>query len=237
MLYKTFFKLAALGFIYFPISLWAQNVRAFETPWNIGSLKKKLEATLNKIDTNGFDKEQKTSGFTHRYTNGLFSYYDYDIYIGRIFADKKQTILRIEGDSGDVHTFSRIFQLEKILKKEDSYTSEKGQVYTPETKYHFIAQPINLISPSLSLLYQSYGSPRLKTSQTVYRAMTYFLVDLLVYWVGGSRFFTTRHSPELNQEYILLGLGLNRAVGAVQSFNIIGGHNHLVQFGYTFPID
>ena len=230
--------LLILGLLLFGTPSWifAESVRAFASPIKLKLLKENLEKTLNKIDEGNFNEEEETYGFTHLYENGWLSAYDYEIYIGTSFPAKKQTIVRIEGDDGDVTTIARILDIEGIINKDDSLRGD-GQLYKPETKYHIFAQPLNLISPSLSVLYQSYTSPRLTGRQTIVRALNYLLLDVIAYWVGGNAFFTSRHSPQKNREVMLLCFAFNRAVGSVQGFNIIRGHNSLLKFGYTFPIE
>ena len=234
---KILTKIITAFLIFFALfSLSAESVRSFESPLQLKLLKEHIEKALNKIDEGNFNEEEETAGFAHLYENGWLSAYDYNIYIGTIFANKTQSIVRIEGDAGDVATIARILDLERVINR-DSSLSKKGQLYKITSKYHIFAQPLNLISPSLSTLYQSYRSPRLSTGQTVTRALNYFLLDVLAYWVGGSAFFTSRHSPQRNREVMLWCFGLNRAAGLVQSFNIVRGHNNLLQFGYTFPIE
>ncbi len=216
-------------------SVRAEIVRSYESSLKIEDLKIELEKLLKKIDDGNFEKEEKTSGFSHHYESDWFSYFKYNIYIGPIFTNKKYTILHMEGNNGDVQTLARIFQKEGLLHK-DTQVLGGGQVYTPEEKYHIFAQTLNLLSPSISTIYQSYSSPRLEKVETISRVINYLLLDLFVYWMAGNRFFTMRHSPGQNQEYIIIGLAINRFAGALQSWNVVAGHNNIVRIGYTFPI-
>ena len=222
-----------------PSRLFAESVRSFESPLSLKLLKEKLEKTLSKIDEENFHREEETEGFAYRYENSWLSPYEYDIYLGTVFASKKKgggkAIVRIEGDRGDTQMIARILDIEGIINK-DSSLREDGRLYNPESKYHIFAQPINLISPSLSVLYQSYNSPRLSKRQTISRSINYLLLDILAYWIGGNVFFTTSHDPKENRDTMLLFFALNRSIGLVQSFNVVRGHNNLLRFGYSFPI-
>ena len=235
---RHFLNLFFIGLLFFgpALGLFAESVRSFESPLKLKLLKENLEKVLNKIDEGNFDEEDESEGFAHLYENGWFSAYDYEIYIGTIFADKQQTIVRIEGDAGDAAAIARILDLEKVINKDTSLRGD-GKLYKPASKYQIFAHPLTLVSPSISVLYQSYASPRLTRRQTTVRALNYLLLDVLAYWVGGSAFFTSRHSPQRNREIMFWCLGLNRAAGLVQGFNIIRGHNNLLEFGYTFSIE
>ncbi len=209
----------------------ADNVRAFISPHSIENLQEKIEGLLKKIDANNFNQEEDSQGFLLRYSNGWFSAYDYNIYASDASKGSKQSLIRIEGDKGDVLSLGRILEIEKIINPPINDSIETKPLHS---KYHIFAQPLNLLSPSISIIYQNYASPRLATDQATWRAITYIGLDILAYWIGGTGFFRTRHSPERNREVMLLCLGANRAVGAVQAFNVVRGHNNLLQFGYTF---
>ena len=237
-------KLNKLSVIFFVIlisvilpatSVSTQSVRSFESPWELDELKDGLKIVLEKVYKEKYHEEEKTDGFSYHYKSDFFSAYNYSIYIGKIFTDKKNTILRIEGNDGDANNISRILDLEGIINKNASLGKEL-QNYKMSEKYHSLAQPLNILSPSLSVLYQSYQSPRLGKEQGLSRALNYLLLDVLAYWIGGNLLFTTSHNPQENKEPILIWMSLNRAYGAAQSYNIVKSHNHLLRFNYTFPI-
>ena len=242
LLFRPSLRIAAIFFLLcasaaLPLSfLQAQSVRSYESELELSELEKAIERVLKKADKGRYAAEEETLGFSQRYTNGWFSAFCYDIYVGKIFAARKQTLVRIEGDPGDVDTLARVLELEGVIKKGSTGPrSAAAELYQLDDKSYIFSQGLNVLSPALSIIYQSYQSPRLRTSQAVGRALGYLFLDILAYWIGGARFFTTRHKPAANRMYIMWWWGINRAFGAGQAFNIVRGHNHLIQFGYSFP--
>ena len=229
--------MAILALLLFPsLSLQAQSVRSYESSLTLQELEEAIEKFLEKVDKGRYARKEDTQGFAKLYANRWFSPFNYNIYIGKVFASKKQTIVRVEGTQGDVDTLSQVLEHEKVIK-EGSTVPPNIEFYEIEDKSYILSQGINLLSPSLGIIYQSYTSPRLRTSQAVTRALLYLFSDLVGYWVGGTRFFTTRHRPGTHQQYILLWWGINRSIGATQAFNMVRGHNHLAEFKYTFPVN
>ena len=233
-------KIKILIFISFLIliapKLYSQSAHSYESPLEIENLNKALKKVLKKVDKNGFEKIDETDGFKYKYESKWFSAYNYQIYISKLFKNTKKTILRIEGNLGIVLTFSRIFDIEGVINKNSSLIGS-GKVYTLSEKSYLMAQPLTLISPSLSVIYQSYNSPILQRGQAISRAINYFLLDILAYWIGGNRFFTTSHRPNKNQKFIFYWLAANRAYATVQTTNVVRAHNNLVKFAYSFPIE
>ena len=214
----------------------SESFRAFETTYNLNELKVNLEKVLNKIDKGHYKQKTQTDGFNFHYVNKISSPYEYDIYISKIFANKDKTILRVEGASGDALVISRILDLENVIKK-DSSLFGTSQVYKPDYKYHILAQGINIFSPALSIIYQSKNSPMLSKNQALIRGFVYLGLDILAIWIGGNNFFRTSIQLEENKSLIAVWLLTNRIAGMGQAINVIRGHNNIVQFGYTFPIE
>ncbi len=218
--------------------LYAESVRVFESPLLVeeNELQSALERSLMRLDKGFYSKEEETQGFQYHYKSDFFSAYSYHIFAGKLFVKRKQTIVRIEGDSGDVDTLARFLELEGVINKGSSLRPN-SRLQKLEEKSHLAAQAANLLSPALSQIYQAYASPRLRKVQAFGRASFYLFLDALAYWIGGTRFFSMRHKPYRNQEYIRAWWALNRAIGAGQAFNVIRGHNHLLQFEYSFPVN
>ena len=221
-----------LGF-FWTSSIAGESVRVFESTLQLKTLEQAVQKCLHKIDKGNFSKQEETRGFSHRYTSNWFAPYDYDIYLGT--TSNKQTLLRLEGSWSHVLTIARIFESEGVLPKE-SVTPNNAQLYKPEAKSHWIAQSINLVSPSLSLFYQAYESPTQNLTRTLVYSFLYATADALAIGIGGTLFFTRSYDARENLTFILAWLGINRGIGAVHAFYNIRGHNHLIRFQYTFPI-
>ncbi len=232
MKFRTLFYL----FFFVSTSLYAENVRSFDTPYKIDELRTLLENALKKFDKSRYKLKDETNGFAYHYVDSVSSPFDYDIYIGNIFAKKDLTILRIEGSMGEVQVLSRILDLEGVIYKDASLT-KSSQIYKPSDKYHVIAQGINIFSPALSVVYQAYHSPISSVNQDLIKGFVYLGLDILAIWLGGNKFFTSRFEIDKNKDTVIAFLLANRIAGMGQAINAIRAHNAVVELGYTFPIE
>lgn len=197
--------------------------------------RKKTLELLDKLDRNGYLEEDETDGFSSRIENRWLSPFKYDIFFGTVSTKNNTTVIRVEGTTGDVRMMTRILEIEKIINPPPDTS---GRDYRPlSAKYQAIAQPLNLVAPWLGVLYTSYHSPRLSTGQTVFRFITYFLADAFLTWAAGRHWFTQKYDPVKNWDNIVAVLAVPRIIGAVQTFNLVRGHNRVVDLKFTFPVE
>ena len=219
-----------------PPRLFADGKRTFESPLELTAAQKKLEELLRVLDKGRFYYEKETGGYTWRAENRWTSPFDYQIYGGIVSKRQPITLIRIEGDEGDVLTLSRILYEEKFFL-EDSMPKDRLGAEPLGSKYHVLSQPINLVAPWLGVLYNSYGSPRLTSGQTWWRFITYLFFDALFIYAGGTNWFQqAAFEPEEYASNIAGGLAIMRIIGSWQSMNLIRGHNRIAELKYTFPI-
>lgn len=217
-------------------SIFADAISANESRLRSEETEQAIEAVLKKFDPERFSREEETEGFDFLFTSNVLSAFDYQIYGGRISSRIDTTVVRVEGDSGDVYTLSRVLELENILQ-EGSTAPPLGEAVALDPKSHWIGQGLNLVAPWLGVFYNGYRSPRLTLGQTWFRAGMYFLADGFLVLVGGTKFFSERFDSSANGGNIAAALVLPRIVGAVQTANLNRGHNRLVEFKYTFYLD
>ncbi|MCE9596877.1 MAG: hypothetical protein K8S54_02825 [Spirochaetia bacterium] len=219
-------------------NLQAEMNRAFEAAIPLDQLRGKLTGVLDKIDREGYEMEPESQGFAYAYYNLRTSPFTYRMYATTVSEKQPVPILRVEGRSGDVLTFSRILQIEGIVRAESPVMPNGETIaFGPlEHKSHILGQSLNLVAPWLGVLHSSYGSPRLTTGQTVFRFSMYFGADALLVWAGGTNWFRNRWNPGRYGGNIAAALAIPRIVGAVQSANLVRGHNRLVELKYTFPV-
>ncbi|MBL8022088.1 MAG: hypothetical protein JNM27_20605 [Leptospirales bacterium] len=220
-------------------NLHAEMNRAFEASAPLEQLRGKLTGVLDKFDREGYELEAESEGFAYAYYNLRTSPFTYRMYATTVSEKQPVPILRVEGRSGDVLTISRILQIEGIVRTE-SPVLPNGETITfapLEHKSHILGQSLNFVAPWLGVLHSSYGSPRLTTGQTVFRFSMYFGADAFLLWAAGRNWFRDRWNPGRYAGNIALALAVPRVIGAVQSANLVRGHNRLVELKYTFPIN
>lgn len=216
----------------------ADTFRSFESPDTPEVLRWKLVALLDRLDRNNYAYEPETLGFTFAYHDRFTSPFSYNIYAGTVSEKQPVTVVRIEGNTGDVYTLSHVFRQEKLIRFEDpTLRADEQYRYAELTeKYHVIGQPLNWVAPWLGVLHSSYNSPRMSTGQTVFRFSMYFGIDAVLVWAAGRNWFRDKWDGQKYAGNIAAALFVPRLVGAVQSFNLVRGHNRLVEMKYTFPV-
>jgi hypothetical protein len=218
--------------------LWADTFRSYESPDTPEVLRWKLVALLDRLDRNNYGYEPETLGFSFAYYNLITSPFSYNLYAGTVSARQPITVLRLEGNTGDVYTLSHVLRQEKLVQFEDPAAPGDMQLrYAPlEEKYHSIGQPLNWVAPWLGVLHSSYNSPRLSSGQTVFRFSMYLGLDVVLVWAAGRNWFRDKWDGQKYAGNIAAALFVPRLVGAAQSFNQVRGHNRLVEMKYTFPV-
>lgn len=239
-LFRLVFSIFTASLLFVPVigssPIFADGIASNESQLSSEETSLAIEAFLNKLDPERFTSEEETDGFDFLYTSDIFSPFDYQIYGGRISARIEQTIVRVEGDTGDVGTISRVLELENILKP-GSTVPPRGEAVQLDYKSHWIGQGMNLVAPWLGVFYNGYRSPRLSTGQMWFRAGMYLLADGLMVAAGGTQFFSEGFDSSKNGGLIAGMLVIPRVIGAVQTANLNRGQNRLVEFKYTFYLD
>lgn len=214
----------------------ADSVRSYESQHNLDSTNDQITKLLKSFDDSMY-KDDESEGFSFRLNSGFWSPFNYDLFSGTLSLNNKLVIVRLEGDSGDVHTISRILEEANILKKGSTKPSEPIEPQKLEEKYHTISQSLNLVAPWLAVLHASWNSPRLTTGQTVFRFTAYLLIDGLMVWAGGTGLWQEPFNVKKYGGSIAAALAIPRLFGIWQHANLIRGHNRTVKLGYTFYLD
>lgn len=220
-------------------ALYADSVGMYESELSEAEAQQALEDFLNKFDPDAFTFEDETEGFHFYVSSDLFSAYHYNIYGVHITSTIPETVIRLEGDTGDVQTLSRILEQENIIKAGSTLPPDvEGKEPVPlEPKSHWISQSLNWVAPWLSVLHASWNSPRLSTGQTLFRFCAYFLMDGLMLWAGGTGLWSGPFDLSENGGAAAAAMLLPRIYGSFQHANLIRGHNRIAEMGYTFYID
>ncbi len=220
----------------FPASLQAQV--AHESELTIEEARWALDRFLYGFDRGSYFSDDETEGFHFLYSSHPLSAFDYDIYGTTVSSSIDQTVIRIEGGTGDAETMARVLELEGLLTKGSTVPADaSGDPVALSEKSHLISQSLNLAAPWLGIWYNTYNTPRLSLGQTWFRFGAYFLADGLLLWAGGTKLWSGKFDAGENQAYIIGALAIPRAVGALQSFNLVRGHNKLAELKYTFYLD
>ncbi len=230
---RTIFH-AFLVCIFVSTPLLARDFNAFESPRKVDETKADIERMLERLDAGGFEPLEETLGYRYAWTSRWYSPYNYTIYVGTISENKPTTIVMVEGNAADVLTFSHIFTIEKIIQNEEPADVTYEKIYP---KSHIWGQGLNLIHPSLGVLYASYKSPSLTRSQTFSRALTYFMLDTFLIWAAGRNWFREEFNISKNGGQVAAVMVLTRSMGAFQNQALLRGHNRNVQAGYTFALE
>ncbi len=241
---------AALSWQVTVTSALADARRSYESPLQAADLRARTQDVLRKLDANGFYANEETQGFSFLLSNRWRSPFTYDIFGGSISSTIPNAIVRLEGDAGDVLSLARVLALEGVIT--DGTVHAEGEKPVPlERKSHLVGQGLNLLAPWASVLYLSWDSPRLTRGQTWFRALAFFLADVLIVFTAGTDFFRQEYgrqcpsagklmgtcSDRSHPEGMAAGLLLVRMVGAWQSANLARGHNQLAELKYTFYLD
>jgi len=214
--------------------LMAREFNSFESPRKMEEAKKDVERMLDKMDPNGFVPIDETLGYKYGWTSRWNSPFNYTVFLGDISENKPTPIIMVEGNAGDVLTFSRIFTIEKIVRNEEDAELVYEKIYP---KNHFFGQGLNLVHPSLGVMYASYKSPSLTRGQTYTRALTYFFIDGFLVWAAGRNWFREEFNLSKNGGQVAAVMVLTRGMAAYQNQALLRGHNRNVQAGYTFALE
>ncbi|AAS71905.1 hypothetical protein [Leptospira interrogans] len=237
-------------------SIFASEV--IELEGNIEENNIKILAALNKFAEGSVKFSKKTKGFKYHYTNPWYSRYSFDIYLGEFAKRDNVSIIRIEAPKYGMEKSFRNYFKEELQKKDAmgvgsaTTTTPEDKIEKLEKKSHIISQGLNLISPALSVIYNSHKSPVYTSSDALMRSSFYLLSDLLI---GGLAYYFAMNNNDkksmmdnlLNKEgpsgnvfetkyggVVIAALvipRLYRMAGAVEDTTT---HNRLLELSYTF---
>lgn len=217
-------------------TLYADSFAVYETNnRDIESVRSELNAVMSEFNGNGYERAEETFGFSYAYSSYFFSPYDYFILLGKVSERKPVTMLRIEGNDGDVNAISQILAQKGIINYE--YKNPFAKAQTLEEKSHFYGQGLNLLFPWAGVIYSAYDSPMLTSGQAWFRGITYFLVDSFLIWAAGRNWFQDAWDPSKYGGNIAAVMVTTRLIGAFQTAQFVRGHNRYARLGYTFYLD
>ena len=218
-----------------PAALMADSFGVYETPLELEQAEARLPGIIDEFQKDGYEEEEETLGFSKAWSSNFLSPFNYSIYTGTVSLENRNAMIRIEGDSGDVKSITRILELKGFIEvPRPEFQPEAIQL---TEKSHFYAQGLNLLAPWAGVMYASWDSLRLTTGQTYFRGIMYFLVDSLLIWAAGRDWFQEPFDLSKNGGQVAAVMVLTRSIGAFQSANLIRGHNRFARLGYTFYLD
>jgi hypothetical protein len=204
---------------------------------------------LNTFTDNSVKSIEKTDGFNYHYRPYFWSPYRFQIYVGRYSKKTNDSLIRIEAPrSGEAKVYRSI--LEQTFLPNKVWDSPPIPIYK---KQHFIYQPVNLLSPSLGILYSGYSSPFYLKDEMILKAVLYFFIDLAIVGTFAIIAENTKKTksvqdrlllqPGQNNLNLLTGkyagpmfaiLAIPRLIRSIDGYYEIATQNRFVELGYTF---
>jgi len=138
-------------------TLYSQSIATYESSLKPLEARNNVEEILNQMDREGFYYKKKTMGFSYLISNRFLSPYSYRIYIGTISSKIPTTIIRLEGNRGDMQMLTAMMRQDLIIRT----NKEIPENYSPENlleKSHLAAQGLNIIGPGIRLNRNNYVS-------------------------------------------------------------------------------
>lgn len=217
-------------------SIFADSVSTHEATADSEATKKRIEEIFQSLDDGDYYFEEETLGFNSLMRDKFVSPFNYWLYLGPISKKQPTTIVRIEGDTGDVRMISRILEQEKVIAE---FSNPNGLLNPVPLapKSHWISQTTTWVAPWLGVLHASYDSPKLSSGQTFFRFGMYFLYDAFMIWAGGRNWFTRKFDLKTYGGNVAAALFLPRVLASYQHANAIRGHNRAAELKYTFYVD
>ncbi|MDI7205766.1 hypothetical protein QMN03_04375 [Leptospira santarosai] len=227
-----------------------------ELEGNIEENNMKISAALNRFAEGSVKFSKKTKGFKYHYTNPWYSKYSFDIYLGEFAKRDNVSIIRIEAPKYGMEKAFRNYFKEELRKKDatgiGSTAGFDEGVEKLEKKSHFVSQGLNVISPALSVFYNSRKSPVYTSGDMLTRASFYILTDLLI---GGLAYYFAMNNNHkksmmdnlLNKEgpsgnvfeskyggVVIAAIVVPRLYRMTGSLEDTATHNRLFELSYTF---
>lgn len=204
---------------------------------------------LNHFTENKIKAVEKTLGFSYRYKPFFWSAYRFDIYIGKFSKKNEDTLIRVETPrSGESKVYRSI--LEQYITPEKKWDSPEIPIHY---KQHYFYQPINLISPTLGIIYSGYKSPFYLQDEMVLKSMIYTLWDIGIISLFAIIAENTKKTKSLKDRILLqpgennlnlltgkyaspmfLVLAIPRVIRAVDGYYEIATQNRFAELGYTY---
>ncbi|MCB1189460.1 MAG: hypothetical protein H7A23_02130 [Leptospiraceae bacterium] len=220
-----------------------------ETNQSVENANKSVKIFLNTLTKKKYVSENKTKGFTYRYTPKWYNPFNFDIYVGNFSKATNTSIIRLETPKhGEEQLYKQLIET-KVLKQPIPKDKKKTPI---QSKSHIISQTLNLITPGASVLYNSYKSPLYTTSDTLTNTSFYLLADLLI--IGIASWYSDQNLPKkgladkmLNKQGpnrslftgpysgVLIGvLMIPRAFRMIGSYHDTGTQNRMAELSYTY---
>lgn len=236
-----------LLFLFLTPFLYAKEV--INIPEQVEEVNLKTLEFLNHFTEQRTKPVENTLGFNYRYKPFFWSPYRFDIYVGKFSKKNNDSLIRIETPrSGESKVYRSV--LEQYLTPEKKWDSPEIPI---QDKYHSIYQPLNLISPTLGIVYVGYNSPFYLQDEMVLKSIMYTLWDIGIVSIFAIIAENTKKSKSLQDRLLLrpsennlnlltgkyaapmfLVLSIPRIVRAVDGYYEIATQNRFVELGYTF---
>ena len=227
-----------------------------ELPEKVDDANIRLLKVLTHVTDGEIQKVDKTKGFDYRYQSKWYSPFSLDIFVGTVKTGIDTSLIRIEAKKrGEEKLIKSILQKE-LVKSEETESKEKEKEKEQEksisSKSHILSQSLNVLTPSASILYNSYHSPTYTFRDTLVNASIYAFWDILLVGIGafyvnntvkGKSFqdnLLSKQGPRYgilqNQigGFVLVGMAASRIYRAWGSYEDIGVHNRAAELSYTF---
>lgn len=244
---KKYHWLFAIALFFSVMQIYSSE--SFECNTTVEDTNLKVVKLLNKITDNSIRSMESTGGFNYRYKSGLLSPFRFDVYVGKISKRSEDSIVRIESTkNGETKLLKTILEVE-INKNSADYKFE--QAITP--KYHIASQSLNIISPTASVIYNSYNSPFYTNSDTILKGGSYALIDLFIvalaaFYINNSKvgnkniyddLFNKKGPGKSFQDYpqrdfILAALLIPRLYRSLEAYHDTAAQNRIAELSYTY---
>lgn len=216
------------------VPLSARSSYVFESNLQGEALDKRVKEVVDQLDQDGYTTPEETKGFRYRLSSNIFSPFSYEVFTGEISSKNQANIIRVEGGSGDALLLARMLEQEGIINEPFRNGVNAQKV---SSKSYLASQGLNLVAPWLAVFYNGHNSPRWTTNQMYFRSLIYFGMDLLLVSAAGTNLYKEKFSADKYGDRILMGLAITRMAGAIDSFQLVRGHNRMVELKYTYYFD
>lgn len=234
-------------FILFTTTLLSKEV--INVPEQVEEVNLKTLEFLNHLTENKTKPVEKTLGFSYRYKPFFWSPYRFDVYVGKFSKKSEDSLIRIETPrSGESKVYRSV--IEQYIIPEKKWDSPEIPIHS---KYHFLYQPLNFISPTLGIIYSGYNSPFYLQDEMILKSVLYTLWDIGIISVLAIIAENTKKSKSLQDRLLLqpsennlnlltgkyampmfLVLSIPRVIRAVDGYYEIATQNRFAELGYTF---
>lgn len=235
----------------FLTALPAYSSEVIEVADNVEDVNYKVVKLLNQITNYEIEPVEKTGGFNYRYKSSLVtSSFRFNVYIGKLQKKSQDTLIRIEATKSGEAKMIRNFLQSELITDAGNETKKELQL---APKSHILNQAFNLVTPASSVIYSSYKSPMYGSGDTLIKASTYILIDVLILSIAALYINNTKvgNKSQTDDIYlkkgpdkglfdsphggaVLAALALPRIYRAVEGFYDVQAHNRVTELSYTY---